>query len=193
MRGESLIYENLVPSWNASQPKYMAFLRLLLGMPEQRRVLLEDIFDALSIEEATGKQLDTIGALVQADRVLPFAPVSAPRRLGDDDYRLLIRARIALNYWDGTNEGAAKIFSDVFPDFGIILEDGQDASINVVLRGTFSDLQIEMINAGLLIPHPAGILMTYEVPHTIVSTSIIVQAGVSLAGQIAIQQVAQNT
>ena len=191
MRGDSLIYENMVPSWPASQTRFMQFFRLVLGMPEQLRILLERIASGHALEEATGAQLDTLGALVQVDRVLPFSPLSAPRRLEDDDYRLLIRAQIARNRWDGTNEGAADIFASIFPDFGIVLEDQQDCSINVVLRGTFSDLQIEMINAGLLIPRPAGITMTYEVPHTIISTKVYVKAGVYLAGQIAIHQVAE--
>ena len=79
---------------------------------------------------------------------------------------------------------ASAIFGVIFPALGIVLEDKQDMSINVIIRGTLTKIQAEMINAGLLIPHPAGVTMTYEIPETLVSTDIIVQAGVYQAGQI---------
>lgn len=178
-------WESLVPSANRGQPRFMAFLRLILKQCLSIGELLESFGDAFDLDSAVGAQLDTVGQWVQAERVLPFAPVSAPRRLGDDDYRLLIRAAIARNTWDGTIESLAGIYANVFPAFGIILEDKQNMSINVVIRGSFTELQVEMINAGLLIPHPAGVTMTYEIPETIVSTDIIVQAGVYQDGKIA--------
>lgn len=188
--GRSLIYEDLVPSWNAEKPKYMAFLRLVLGMVDDMRICLDSFLESFDLESATGRQLDVIGSLVGASRILPFAPISAPKELGDDDYRLLIRAKIAQNTWDGTNESTAQMFYNVFPSMGIVLEDGQNSSINVVIRGSFSDLQIEMINAGLLIPHPAGITMTYQIPHTIITSRCIIRAGIYQAGQIGIHSIA---
>lgn len=193
MAHETLIRTDLVPAWNASQERYMAFFCLVLGVADGLRALLDEYPAAFSVDEAAGAQLDMLGKWLQVSRVLPFAPVSGSRILGDEDYRLLIRAQIARNTWDGTNEGAETIFSTVFPSFGIVLEDRQDASINVVIRGSFTDLQIEMINAGLLIPHPAGILMTYEIPQTISTSTITVRSGVYLAGQIAIHSTQGGT
>lgn len=184
----SLIYENMVPSWNAEKPRYMAYLRLILGMVDDMRSCLDSFLESFDLDLAVGAQLDILGSLVGVSRILPFAPLSASRELGDDDYRLLIRARIAQNTWDGTNESAARLFYNVFPSFGIVMEDGQDSSINVIIRGSFTDLQIEMINAGLLIPHPAGVSMTYEIPQTIITSTCIIRAGVYQAGQIGIYQ-----
>lgn len=178
-------YEELVPSFHRGQPKLMEYLRLILNQSADMEALLAAFGDAFDLDTAVGVQLDVIGEWVQASRILPFAPVSSVRRLSDDDYRLLIRAAIARNAWDGTNESLAGIFASVFPAFGITLEDKQDMSINVVIRGSFTELQVEMVNAGLLIPHPAGVTMTYEIPETIISTDIIVQAGVYQAGKIA--------
>ena len=187
---KSLIYEELVPSWNAEKPRFMAFLRMMLGLVDDMRICLDSFLEGFDLDTAVGAQLDILGMLVDVSRILPFAPISASRRLEDDDYRLLIRAKIAQNTWDGTNEHAAQIFSTVFPAFGIVLEDKQDCTINVIIRGDFTDLQIEMINEGLLIPHPAGVGMTYEIPQTMISSKVIVQAGIYQAGQIGIYSVA---
>lgn len=186
MAHESLIRRDLVPSWNASKPKYMAFLWMLLGVADDFRKLLDSLPEAFSVDNAVGKQLDIIGEWLGVSRTLSFTPRTegATRKLNDDDFRLLIQAQIARNTWDGTNEGARAIFSTVFPTFGIKLEDKQNASINVKLTGIFSEVQLEMINAGMLIPHPAGVFMTYEIPRTIVSGTMIVQSGVYVAGHI---------
>lgn len=177
-------YEALAPGWNRGKPKWLAFLRLILSQPVQMMEMLDSYTETFSIDTAVGRQLDMLGEMVGASRVLPFAPATAPRRLADEDYRLLIRATVAQNAWDGTNESASAIFGVIFPALGIVLEDKQDMSINVIIRGTLTKIQAEMINAGLLIPHPAGVTMTYEIPETLVSTDIIVQAGIYQAGQI---------
>lgn len=181
-------YESLVPSQNRKQPKYMSFFRAVIGQPVDGMTLLEAFDRAFSLEDAVGVQLDAVGALVQADRVLPFSPAASSRVLSDEDYRLLIRARIAQNVWNGTVESITSMFSVIFPEFGISLEDRQNMTINVVLRGMFTELQIEMINAGLLITRPAGVKMTYEIPETITSTSIMIQAGVYQDGKIEVHR-----
>ena len=180
----TLPYEALAPSWNRSKPKWLAFLQMIVGQATDMMTMLEKFETTFSLDAAVGPQLDMLGSIVGVSRVLPFAPVSASRTLGDEDYRLLIRAAVAQNMWDGTNESASDIFNVVFPAFGITLEDQQDMSINVVIRGMFTEIQAEMINAGLMIPHPAGVTMTYEIPETLVSTDIIVQSGVYQAGHI---------
>ncbi len=180
----TLPYEELAPSWNRSKPRWLAFLQMILTQATDMMTMLEDFTTTFALDTAVGPQLDMLGSMVGVSRILPFAPVSASRTLGDEDYRLLIRAAVAQNMWDGTNESASNIFSVVFPAFGITLEDKQDMSINVVIRGMFTEIQAEMINAGLMIPHPAGVTMTYEIPETLVSTDIIVQSGVYQAGHI---------
>lgn len=189
-----MINDNLVPSWNRSKPKFMAFLHMILQPLEDIRALLESYLDAFDLDSAAGDQLDILGALVGADRVLPFAPYSGSRTLSDDDYRLLIRATVARNVWSGTNIQIMKDFSTLFPEFGIVMEDNQDGSINLVLSSiqSISDLRLEMLNAGLLVPVPAGILLTYEIPETVQTASVTIQAGVYTAGQIQFSSVHIN-
>ena len=182
--------ETLVPSCNRSQPRFMAFLRLILEPLEASLALLESFDNAFDIMQAEGAQLDILGALVGASRMLPFAPVSASRTLNDDDYRMLIRATIARNVWNGTNKQAMEVFSGIFPDFGIVLQDRQDCSINLVISTIrrVSALRLEMLNAGLLVPVPAGVALTYEIPETVETATVTIRAGVYTAGRIVIEQ-----
>lgn len=185
-----LIDEAMVPSYNRGQPKFMAFLRLILSILDDYKLLLDTFDDAFCLDNAVGPQLDMLGALVDASRELPFAPVAASRILNDDDYRMLIRAKIARNVWDGTNRQAMDVFSGLFPDFGLVLQDRQDCSINIVVSTIreVSELRIEMLNAGLLIPVPAGIKLTYEIPETVETATVTIHAGVYTAGRIIIEQ-----
>lgn len=184
----SLFDENLIPSWSRSKPNMKDFLRLLLDPLEDMKLMLDARARDFGLDTAVGAQLDMIGAQIGASRTLPFAPISASRILSDADYRMLIRAKVASNAWDGTNEGALGLFNAVFPAAGITLEDRQDGTYHVTVSSpdALSDLQLEMLNAGLLLPRPAGISITVDVPQSIVSTHIIVQAGVYEMGRIAI-------
>ena len=182
----ALFTPDLVPSWNRQQVRFMAVLESILQPLEDMNTVVEGYDNAFAIDSAVGVQLDYVGALLGISRVLPFAPISGSRTLGDADFRLLIRARVAQDVWDGTNEGAQSLFDSIFPSFGIILKDGQDCSIQLELTATenISDIQLEMLNAGLLVPIPAGVSMTYEVPTSITGTTITVRSGVYEAGNI---------
>ncbi|MBR2799800.1 MAG: DUF2612 domain-containing protein [Oscillospiraceae bacterium] len=184
-----LLDEALVPSHSRGMPKFMAFLRLILRPLEDTAALIASFENAFDVTQAVGPQLDMLGALVGASRELPFAPASASRILSDEDYRMLIRAAIARNVWNGTNKQAMDVFSGIFSDFGIVLQDHQDCSINLVISTIrqVSELRLEMLNAGLLIPVPAGVALTYEIPETVETAAVTVRAGVYTAGRIIIE------
>lgn len=157
---------------------------------EDTKMLLDSYLDDFSLDAAIGKQLDTIGTLVNSSRILPFAPLSASRILSDDDYRLLIRSKIALRKWDGTTEMAMDLFQIIFPDFGFVLVDNQNSSftVKITTASKVGDLQLEMLNAGLLLPRPAGVGVNVEVPQVIQTSNIIIQSGIYELGQMDIKQ-----
>lgn len=190
----ALLNENQVPGWNRDKKKFMAFLRLVCQPLEGLCKMLEGYPNAFSLERAVGAQLDVLGALVGADRVLPFAPTTegASRTLSDEDYRALIRATVAKNVWDGSILQLGQIFSTLFPDYGIVLhdcmnEDGdpETGCIRLVLSSIQSIplLQQEMLSAGLLIPVPAGVRLYYEIPETMETAAVTISAGVYAAGE----------
>jgi len=173
-------YLNLIPSENRNKLRFRAWLSLCLGIVKDIADCANTMQRAFSVDEAVGKQLDIVGAYAGVSRKLPFQPVEASRYLSDPDYRKLIRATIAQNGWDGTNETLPHLLSSSFPEMGIVISDNQDMSVNAVVRGTFSTLQLEMLNADLLLPRPAGVAMLYEVPTELQETQVPVHGGLMI-------------
>jgi hypothetical protein len=87
------------------------------------------------------------------------APVSITV-LPDDAYLTLIRARIAANQWDGTTEGAYKIWNQIFPQFTILIQDECNMSYNLAIIGGIVDSLTLVLIAGGYIPlRPEGVLI----------------------------------
>lgn len=91
------------------------------------------------------------------------SPISTPINpvLGDDDYRILLKAKIGQNEWDGTIDSLYPLWQGLFPGGLIIINDNQDMTATIFLAGTFSDLVITMIVNGLIVPRPEGVLYNY--------------------------------
>lgn len=181
-------YLALIPSHHQDKPKYMAWLRAVLTMWVDLINCALDIDRAFSVESAVGPQLDWVGQMVGVSRKLPFTPSEGSRNLNDTDYRRLIKATIAQNAWDGTNESLPKLLNDSFPELGITVTDNMDMTMKAVVRGSFTQLQIEMLNADLLIPRPAGVGMTYEVPGVESETMVQVEQYNISAGRTIVKE-----
>ena len=146
---------------------------------------LKDFFD---LDIATGKQLDVLGEWIGCNRIVPIDVVSTPffslddadkgldsiallytpgitplyiyGSLADDDYRVLLRARVLNNIWDGTSVHGNALMNLVFnSDFFII--DNADLSMSVGLVGVYpiSTALKTMLVSGELSVKPAGILL----------------------------------
>ncbi len=181
-------YLNLIPSENRNKPRFRAWLSSCLGIIKDIADCAESMQRAFSVDHAVGKQLDIVGAYAGVSRKLPFQPTEGSRYLEDTDYRKLIRAKIARNRWDGTNETLPHLLTSSFPEMGIVISDNQDMSINAIVRGSFTTLQLEMLNAGLLLPRPAGVSMIYEVPTTIQETQVQVRGGLMITSNQTIEE-----
>jgi hypothetical protein len=138
-------YLNLIPAPNNTQPKFMAWVSVLLqGLVDAANVAdsLQTLFD---LDTAVGDQLDKVGQWIGLTRYIteplgnlffswdipglgwdqaqwssPFAPrTAAIVALDDFHYRTLLKARVAANQWDGTIEGAYAAWADLFSSEGI--------------------------------------------------------------------------
>ena len=156
-------YLNLITSQHRQQPNFMAMLTALLEpLEDVRNFLLQ--WDALfHLESAAGDALDKLGARVACARRLDFQPQSGSAVLADDDYRLLIKAKILASHWDGTIQGMEENFRLLFPEYHLAVIDHQNMSLRVTVVGLKGTLMEELIARGYIIPKPAGVRMIVNV------------------------------
>lgn len=145
-----------------SAPNFRAFLTAMLQKFDDASQCLVTMDLAWDLDTAEGVQLDTLGKIAGVSRNLPFQPTGGGSPiLDDDDYRLLIRAQIAQNQWDGTIDSLQAIWQTLFPGGSIQIFDHQDMSANIIMSGVFSSIVLDMINNGMIVPRPEGVLYNY--------------------------------
>ncbi|MGE4191778.1 MAG: DUF2612 domain-containing protein [Pseudodesulfovibrio sp.] len=182
-------YLNLITSLYRSQPKFMALCEALVAPLVEVQEVLELTGAAFDLDDAVGVQLDQVGEWVGRSRNLttpltgvyfswnesgvgwaegtwkgPFDPDTGLTSLPDDSFRLLLRAKIAANGWDGTIPGAYEIWDQLFGRAGmtIVLQDGQDMSMVVGLAGPVPDAVFRSLLTGGYLPlKPAGVGVRY--------------------------------
>lgn len=195
--GDITKYLSLVTSQHNDKPKFMALVAMLVQPVADISALLERMPDLFDLDKAIGDQLDIVGEWVGITRnisiPLPnvyfslgvaglglnegtlkaaFDPTTGLLRLPDDAYRTLLRARIAMNHWDGTIPDAYKAWDALFAGtgFGILIIDGGDMSMIYALTGPVPDaVTLALLTGGYLSLKPAGVhinsYITPSVPH----------------------------
>jgi hypothetical protein len=86
--------------------------------------------------------------------------------LGDSDYRILLMAKVIQNQFNGLFQGSGSTLWQswqlLFPGGHIYITDNQNMTADVFIAGSFTPLQIQMIQNGLIVPRPEGVEFTYE-------------------------------
>lgn len=146
--------------------------------------------ETLDIDNAEGVNLDLVGKHVGQGRVLPglaprslfgFHDVAGAKGFGkgkwyrmgdplgesavldDDDYRFLIRCRIARNYQLGTIEDISAALRFIFNSETVVF-DQYDMSLTVVIRtDQVSDFKRYALNTLDILPRPAGVRIQFYV------------------------------
>ncbi len=155
-------YLDRITSEHKTRPYFMALVEARLKPFADLYECLETFDAAFDLDTAVGKQLDIIGEYVGVSRLLNFQPVSIDSALLTDGfYRLLIKARISLNNWDGTTANVKQIWQDLFPEYDIDVIDNQDMSILIHVTGLGSLFENEVIQHGYINPKPMGVLINY--------------------------------
>jgi hypothetical protein len=182
-------YLTLVTSEHAGNPKFKATVAALLKMLDGVYNLAAFFDSEFDVDYAVGAQLDIDGDIVGRAREIEteitgvyFAwntegvgwnkgvwrgrldPETGLSLLPDDFYRLIIKAKIAANQWDGTVAGAYDIYDKVFEYFGgrAIIQDNQDMSMSVGVVG-LPDTPVTraLLKLGYLFVKPAGVRIEY--------------------------------
>jgi hypothetical protein len=187
-------YLNLVTSEHNDKPKFMAFLQMIVDPLVSNANLIGDITSYFDIDTAIGAQLDIIGQWIGRSRYLdvpltgvyfsldidglgfdqgtwlgPYDPTSGLVALPDDSYRVLLKAKIAANQWDGTIPSAYAFMSQVFPGNIFFIIDNQDMSmyIGIIDNIPLNAVTYSLFTRGYLDIKPGGVRIAgYIMPST---------------------------
>jgi hypothetical protein len=84
--------------------------------------------------------------------------------LDDTHYRILLRAKILQNHWNGQVDSLWFPLQALFPGGKIYITDNQNMTATVLLVGAFDGLVQQMITQGLIAPRPEAVEYIYEFP-----------------------------
>jgi hypothetical protein len=152
---------------------------------------LASLPQAFDLDSAVGVQLDIIGQWVGRSRYItvplqvpwfaldtvsrgfdegiwkgPLSATTGRSPLDDDMYRALLRAVILANRWDGTVETASAPFEAFFGNigYGVVIEDPQDMTMNVVSNATEDIIALSAMNGNVIGLKPGGVRVNYLLP-----------------------------
>jgi hypothetical protein len=178
-------YLALVTSEHSDKPKFMTMLAMVVQPIADIQALIASLPAMFDLDLAVGPQLDILGQLIGVSRILreplvgvyftlggtgpgfgvgtwkgPFDPDDFLTTLPDDAYRLLLRAKVLNNKWDGTIPSAYAIWEALFEgtDFGILIQDYGNMHMAFALTGPTPDaVTLALFLGGYLNIKPAGV------------------------------------
>ena len=183
-------YVPLIPSENRDKSKFLAMVSLVTGCFADTNNSIKSIEQKLNLDTAEGAQLDIIGLWVGLPRALnvpflvffsfdttglgfdqgnwkgPYDPTSGVTVMDDGTYRLMIKAKIGANNWDGTMPSYLEILQSAFSGTGIDItaNDNQDMTMDVYLSAKPSAILTAILTAGYLPLKPEGVKQTIHIP-----------------------------
>lgn len=155
-------YLNLFSSEYRNSPKLNALAYALLKKYDDISLCQVQMDMAFDVDIAVGVQLDAVGLIVGVTRNLPFQPTGGlSPTLNDADFRIYVKAKAAQNTWDGTIDSLQTIWQMLFPGGIITIGDNQNMTATIFLTGTFTPIMEQIIENGLIVPRPEGVLYQY--------------------------------
>ena len=182
-------YTELITNYHATKEKFYNHIDLSTSSFIDINSSVQTLISNFDIDTAVGVQLDTLGLWIGRSRVVseqitgvyfswdteglgydqgvwqgPFDPDSGITHLSDDVYRVVLKAKIAINHWNGTNETLPAILETALAGSGINMQiiDNQDMTISIwVFAATGIDSVsrelIAVIKQGYLTVKAAGV------------------------------------
>ena len=120
--------------------RFMGLAEAVLGQVEDLISLITAMPGSFSLDLAEGVQLEQVGTALNVSRTIGMT---------DEDYRELIRMKLRLWQWNGTNEEVAGVINDIDPEGSE--RDNDDLSVYI---SPSVSLQID---AKEIYPLPAGV------------------------------------
>ena len=157
---ETKFYLDLVTSEHRTKPNYIAWLEVLLTPFVDAINLNQGVKEAFNLNTAVGAQLDILGKILVQPRRMDFQPTdgSSPI-LGDEDYRLILKAKVVKNQWKGTISDFYNFWEILLGNnLPIYLVDNQQMEpVVVVWNPQVTPMIQDFLSHGLIVPKPAGL------------------------------------
>jgi len=155
-------YANILTSEYRTAPLFNPWLNAVLAIANNTSNCLQFITSNFDLDYAVGVQLDTLGIIIGVSRVVPFQPSGGVSPILDDTtYRLLLRATIANNQWNGVIGSMYPIWVTLFPGGKISVIDNQNMTATIVIYGSFTSIIQDMITHDMIIPRPQAVAYNY--------------------------------
>jgi len=182
-------YTQLITSEHNQAPNFTLMVAATVQPLVDGQNLAATFQQLYDLDLAVGEQLDVVGQWIGITRFVttpitgvffswdtvnlgwdqgnwqgPLSPGNQVVALTDDQYRLLLRAKIAINQWDGTIPGIYAIWTQIFAltQVTLLIQDNQDMSMTIILltSATVDPVVLALITGGYIVPRPAGVRIT---------------------------------
>lgn len=182
-------YTELITNYHAGKPRFVAHVDLSTRPLTDASTALQGLITAFDIDSAVGAQLDILGEWIGRTRIVsqpisgvyfsfdtdglgwdqgiwqgPYDPDAGYTSLSDDTYRIVLKAKIAINNWNGQNDTLPPILEAALAGSGLKMQivDNQDMTISVWVfpEEDISKVSLELIAAikqGYLTVKAAGV------------------------------------
>lgn len=183
-------YLSLITSFHRGKPKFTATVAATLDPFVEATNFINGVPAAFDLDTAIGAQLDVVGQWVGRSRFItiplpnlyfalddaargldkgiwkgPYDADNGITRLDDETYRIILRAKIAANNWDGTLASAQADLATIFagsPGTNVFLTDNLDMSETFNVSGKIpSVLVLQLLSAGYIPLKPEGVKPYY--------------------------------
>ncbi|MFS7219882.1 DUF2612 domain-containing protein [Rahnella inusitata] len=182
-------YTDLITNYHSQKPLFVNHIDLITRPLTDASNVMTSLITEFDIDEAIGVQLDILGKWIGRTRVVsqpisgiyfsfdtdglgfdqgvwqgPYDPDAGFTNLSDETYRIILKAKIAINHWNGTNETLPEILDTALAGSGLTMQivDNQDMTISVWVfpETDISDVSLELIASirqGYLTVKAAGV------------------------------------
>lgn len=183
-------YTDRITSEHNRQQDFMAVVEVLAKPMVDLQNLLGSMPGKFDLDAAVDAQLDDVGLWVGISRNVPvplagvyfsfdidglgfdqgnwkgpFDPDTGLTRLDDDTYRLVIRAKIGANHWDGTLGSSKAILDSIFGGGTFVfIQDNQDMTMTIGIAGKIpSAVFLALLANGIIPLKPEGVGVKFTI------------------------------
>lgn len=175
-------YTDRITNYHRGKPLFVEHVDLSTRPLSDVSSAMYGLISAFDIDDAVGIQLDALGEWIGRSRIVsqpiagvyfsfdtdglgwdqgvwqgPYDPDSGFTSLSDDTYRIVLKAKIAINNWNGQNDSLPPILEAALEGSGLKMQivDNQDMTISVWV---FPETDISLVSQELIAAIKQGYL-----------------------------------